>query len=227
MAKIQGSASPWRTGVLGLVLGLAMWSQAATAAVVQLTSPGQIAGMASTQVDWGTLGPDGTDAGATPTVGPATASGPAAFAALQQAPTGSFDADFADGDSLLGMFDLVNGNATSGTITVTLTNAVAGFAFQLANGLLFQAFAVTIDAYDAANSLLGSFVYNHTSTDARDGSALFVGILSGASEITRFTVAGLSEGSAIGDITLLMIPVPGSAALALVALLVLGLRRRG
>ena len=125
------------------------------------------------------------------------------------------------------MFDLVNGNATSGMITITLTNAVAGFALQMANGLLFQAFSVAIDAYDAANSLVGSFGYTHTSTDARDGSALFVGILSGVNEITRFTVSGLSEGSAIGDITLLTVPVPGSAALAVVALLALGLRRRG
>lgn len=211
-------------------MSLVLWAQSANATLVQLTSPAQLAGV-QTQVDWGVLGGDFTDVGATPNLGPVTASGPSRFATMQQAPLGSYDADFADGASLLAMFDLLTGSATAGTITVTLSGAAAGFGFQLANGILGQAFTAEISAF-GSGGLLGTFSYNHTTTNAQDGSALFVGLLDSTDSITSFTISGLAEGSAMGDLTLVAalgtVPVPGTLALVLPALLILlGVRRRG
>jgi hypothetical protein len=218
-----------RRVLTGLVLaGCAL---AAQAALVVASDRSQL--LNATTVDWSVLGPDLTALGSPVVAGPATVSGASAFTVFQQAPTGTWDGNFTDGESLLSLFDLNGNGPIGGAFDISFASAIAGFGTQ-AQDINFGAFSVTIDVYDATNSLLGSFNFNGDSNDDQDGSAVFVGVLSDQLDISRVVISGMSDGSAINQLTLAgpanPAPAPASLALVLMALLTLAaatsMRRR-
>jgi PEP-CTERM motif len=218
------SAAPtrWRSVWAVMALGLAVVAQHASATIILASTRADI--LSSTTVEWSAIGPDFTNAGSPVSVGPATVSGASTYAVLQQAPTGSWNGNFADAESVLAMFDLVSG-PVSGVFDINFASVVGGFATQ-AQDLLFGAFSVTLDVYGTANALLGSFNFNGDSNDNHDGSAIFIGVLSSQLDIARVVISGMGDGSAINHLTLgtagsAPVPEPGTLSLALLALVAL------
>lgn len=192
-----GSRAVAAWGLALVALGAALDTQAA---VVTVASRAAIAGPTTT-VDWSALGGDANAVGASAVVGDVTVTGAPAFTLFQQAPTGSWNGNFLDGETILSMFDLSTGDV-NGVFDISLASAVSGFGTQVQD-FLFGPFSVNVQLFDAASSLLGSFDFlNGDSTPSGDGSALFVGFQSDTANISRVVISGLSSGSGINQITL-------------------------
>lgn len=220
---------PLRLAAAGLAfctLGMASTAHAAIALVANraaLSSP-------QVTVDWSTIGPDGTAAGASPSSGGVTVTGARAFTVFQQAPTGTWNGDFADGESALVMFDANSGNPTDGSFEIDLGGSWGGFGLQLGALINNVAWEVDVSVFDSSNTLVAQFDnLAGMSTDAGDGSAYFLGAVSNSANMARIVITGLGEGGAINQITLVAQSVPAPATLALTLLslgLLAGLRRR-
>ncbi|PTT89806.1 hypothetical protein DBR42_07175 [Pelomonas sp. HMWF004] len=221
-------------GLRRLVTGLAFCSVALTslshAALTQVSSRAALPALGQQTVSWDVIGGDFTDAGAAPTSGPVTVTGASAFTVVQQAPAGSWNGDFTPSDTALVMFDAGSGQFTQGAFDIALGGSWAGFGVQVAALYLNRAWEMDVFFYDAANVLLGSFDnLTGITTDAQDGSAYFLGVVSSASDIARVVISGLGQGAAINQITLSPpspLPNPATLLLALSALGALAAVRR-
>src|SRR4051812_2275696 len=119
-----------RLAVFMMVVAAAVPASAGTLTLVNsraLLQPGD-------SIDWGDLGGDLTDLGATfsatSAAGSLTAavSGATRFALFSGA---TFNADFAPGDTVLSLFDLTSGDPTSGVIRLLFSRPVIGAGAQI------------------------------------------------------------------------------------------------
>jgi hypothetical protein len=211
-----------------LLAGLlaAAGASSAWAALTAATGRGDIT--TDTTINWGTLGADFSDAGASPSVGAVTVSGAPAFAALENGVT--FTYNFALNDRLLAMLDIPNQAPTNGNFVFDFATGIAGFGTDI-QGSIFGALAVDLDVFDTANVLLGTFSFLGTSGDTNPGSALFVGVNSSSANIGRIVLRGAGEGAAVNHLSLdtiatTNVPEPGTLALAGLALAAAGTARR-
>jgi PEP-CTERM motif len=214
-----------RAALLASVLAAA-GASSAWASLTVATSRGDVT--ADSTINWGALGGDFTPVGATATVGAVSVSGAPAFGILEQGLSATYN--FAAGESLLAMFDLVNGTDTNGNFVLAFAGGIAGFGTQI-QGNLFGALSVDMDVFDTANLLIGSFNFVGTSGGNNDGSALFVGVNSTALDIGRIVLRGAGAGAAINQLTLDTVanngvPEPGTLALAGLALAAASTLRR-
>ena len=231
MNAVNQFLRPLRHAVVGLAfctMGLATTAQAA---LQMLPDRGSLPAPTTT-VDWSTLGPDFTGVGSSPTFGPVTVTGASAFTVFQQGPTtGTWNGDFADGESVLAMFDANTGEYTNGDFVISLSGPYSGFGLQLGPQLA-GAWEIDVSIFDSANQVLAQWNdLSGTSTDLGDGSAFFLGGLSDTANISRIVISGLGAGAAINQITLTNVvaapvPTPATLALALLALGLLAQRRR-
>jgi hypothetical protein len=232
MAFLISFAHSLRHVVTGLALGSALLATPALAALTQVSNRAALPAAGQQTVSWDVIGGDFADAGAAPTSGTVTVTGASAFTVLQQAPIGSWNGDFAAGESALVMLDVNSGNFTDGVFDITLGGAWAGFGVQVGSWFLGQAWEIDVLFYDAANVLLGSFDnLAGITTDAQDGSAYFLGAVSSNGDIARVVISGLGEGAAINQISLspraaAPLPAPATLLLAMAALGALAAVRR-
>jgi hypothetical protein len=85
----------------------------------------------------------------------------------------------------------------SGPMTFVFNNPIAGFGAQIQQDQ-FGAFTATIEAFNSANVSLGSFTRTDgNSTSAGDDSAIFIGLLSNATDISRIVLNVTSADFAI------------------------------
>jgi len=222
MAFLTSFLSSLRHGLTGLALGSVLLTNPSLAAPTQVSSRAALPAAGQQTVSWDVIGGDFTDAGAAPTSGPVTVTGASGFTVVQQAPAGSWNGDFAPGDSALVMFDAGSGNFTNGVFDIALGGSWAGFGVQVAGLFLNRPWEMDVFFYDTANVLLGSFDnLAGITTDAQDGSAYFLGAFSSAGDIARVVISGLGQGAAINQITLSAravtpTPLPNPATLLLV-----------
>jgi len=168
--------------VSALTLVLAGAGQA-RADLVEVTSRSALAG--TDFVDWGKLGPNGTsipnpfsinsNGGVKLTVSQAGAS---TFTRLDQG--AGWNGNFAPGAHLLWT------TGANGPVTMSygITNGVSAIGAQI-QANFFGAFTATITAYDASNTVIGSFTENGVSNSNGDNSAIFLGVLSHTTSIFR------------------------------------------
>jgi hypothetical protein len=117
-------------------------------------------------------------------------------------------------------------NQQDGAISISFSHGIYGGGAQVSSDN-YGSFAGTISAYGASDNLLGSFVFNGTSSGAGDGSAPFAGILSSTPDIYHLTFSAPNGGLAdfsIGTLDL-NAPVPEPTTMSFAVLLLpFGLR---
>lgn len=158
------------------------------------------------------------------------ASGP--MAVFQNAPSGAVWAGNLGADEfMLASYDLTSFQALNGPISISFSQAVRGVGFNVQH-FSTGAFSGTLNFYGAGNALLGTVVAGGTSSLVADGSAPFIGGISGALDITKVeisvdTVLG-NQALAINQMSLVTtaVPEPASVLLISLGLAAVGLRRR-
>ena len=179
-------------------------------------------------IRWSDLGGDLTDLGATFTttsVGgevAATVSGATRFALFSGS---TFNADFDPGNTVLSLFDVINGNPTSGVIKLQFNHAVMGGGAQIQSNLQGN-FTAFLSALDAAGNVIGAAVsINGTNGLSGDGSAAFLGIRSDAQDIFGLQFS-LADGFAINDVSVTSVPEPTTLTMLALGTALLRIRRR-
>jgi MYXO-CTERM domain-containing protein len=123
-----------------------------------------------------------------------------------------------------------------GPVTLNFNNPVQGFGSQIQSGL-YGAFTAQIQAFDSSNTLLGSFTENGASNGNGDDSAIFIGVLSTATDISKVIMSlTTAPGNAVNYFLLgparveqAQVPEPASMAIwgvSALGLAVAGRRRR-
>lgn len=183
---------------------------------------------ANDYVDWGTLNvPNGAQVNSPLTINTAilmqvTATsnlGPFNFFQQSGAGGGPWDGNFTPGDNLL------HSGFGSSSTTIDFSSLVfgAGANINVNTNANSTNFVARIRAFDAANVQLATFTINGTTTDANDGSAPFIGILSDDANIARvvFSVDSSNQAGfldfAINQLAITAIPEPSSCCLVLAA----------
>lgn len=150
-------------------------------AISAVTTPG---GLGPTDfIDWGRL----AGGGATPISVTSNLGGSAtltsAGGSLSRNTQGSgWGGNFANGDELLWT------GGIGPDITITFAAPVAGVGTQW-QANYFGAFGANLKAYDALDNLLGTVTADGFSTTMGDGSAIFLGVLSGSVNISKLVLA--------------------------------------
>lgn len=210
-----------RTAMAGLLLAAATASQAG---VVQMTTRAGAGG-----VDWGSFGAEFTGVANGDSIAPVTVSGAASsFTVLSG---GTFNSDFSATDNVLALLDIGTGDLSAGVFQLDFATAVYAAGAQV-QANLFGAFSGFIEAFDSSNTSLGSFAVGGSNSGAADGSAVFAGISSTEANIARLVFSGFGDGAGINALSYsrvslepVVIPEPGSLALALLAVVGLAAAR--
>jgi hypothetical protein len=96
--------------------------------------------------------------------------------------------NFAPNDALLWTGNIITGNPDSGPVTLAFATAVGGVGMQIQPDQIPSKFMASITAFDSGNNNLGSFTEMGMSTAANDGSAIFLGVQSSSSNISRILI---------------------------------------
>jgi hypothetical protein len=209
------------SGTLAAVAGLLVSAGLARAQIVLVTSRAALG--ADDYIDWGVLGVDGNSPVSNPvtvqsTGGIATVVGKPAgtFLFLQQAkPTDRsppyWGGNFTPTDNLLN-----TSSNDPGPLTLSFKQTVLGAGAQIeADGS--GAFTARLTAYDGRGLQLASVTENGVATGAKDGTAIFLGLLDTATEIksVQFSIDDYpppGSGTGFTDFTINRLSITSSAA---------------
>ena len=195
--------------IIGIALTLLAIENPAKAAIVAITS--RPAGPGVDVVDWAPLGPEFTTPSNPFTIssnlGFTTTVSKTSLGNFERADEGGFGwtGNFSPGDKLLWT------SLTPGPITIDLGVSGFGGGAQIQNDFLGP-FVATVEAFNATGTSLGSFNFNGDSTQAGNGTAIFVGVKSDIANIRKlsFNVTG-SSSIAINKVsTLPQVPEVGT-----------------
>ncbi len=217
--------SVFKKFLLGVVI--AVVTHVSHASLTQVSSRSSI-GVGYT-IDWAGFGVDQTAVVSGSSLGGVMVTGSSAFTVFSGS---TFNADFVAGDSILSMFDIVDGNPTPGVFSLFFADAVRSAGAQV-QGLDFGNFNGFIKAFDSSDTEIGSFAIAGINMGTGDGSAVFAGITSDSLNIKRLEFSGFGDGAGInllsvGDVldTVSTVPEPAGLALVLTALGLLTVTRR-
>ncbi len=183
----RGSGSSIGAALASVLLAFGLAGTGAHAATSLVTSPSGIA--ADGQLNWGDKGTDGTTvmnpfeiavtgvSGLKVTV--SQSNGP--FQRRDQSSPGSWPGNFAPGDKLLSTKAEVN---ATGPVSLVFNSPVQGVGTQI-QAFSTGAFTASIEAFNSSNASLGSFTLAGDSNAKADNSAIFIGILSNALDISK------------------------------------------
>lgn len=204
-----------------LLLGVTV-SGLSQAAPVLVTNRGDL--NANVFIDWGQLGPsltsipDGTSAISNNNAVSATIK--KATGAEVRVQPDSWSGNFGPGDVLVWT------GATPGLLELVFSSPVSGVGAQIQSDY-YGAYTATLDLYDIADTLIGSFSLNGVASGDNDNSAIFLGARDSALSISRI-VYGLPVATngindfAINRLSLLTeqsVPEPASLALFAIGLM--------
>ncbi len=183
-------------------------------AVVIVTSTGALG--VTDHTDWTTLGLPGTAVAspiATSTTGGRT------FTATTAAGGDLYRVE-EGGTTWGGNFALhaaVLANNAKGAITFSFASPVRGAGMQF-NSSFEGAFTARIEAFNSGNVSLGAFTRDGNTVRTFDNTAIFLGFLSDASDVSKFTVSLTAAPSdtvndfAISDVSINAVPEPAACA---------------
>jgi hypothetical protein len=100
----------------------------------------------------------------------------------------------------LSLYDLNAGNPLPGLFSIAFAAPVRAAGAQV-QALAFGPFSGTIRAFNALNAPLGTFAVFGADGGNGDGSAVFAGIISDSSNISRLEFAGFGDGAAINRLS--------------------------
>jgi len=138
-------------------------------------------------IDWGVLGVEKTIVDNPFTIAVPNVSGLDVTVSQSSGPflrvdqSGAWQGNFAPGDRLLSTRAF--GGAT-GPVSLAFNSPVQGVGAQI-QAFSYGSFTATIEAFNSSNASLGSFTLAGNSTTAADNSAIFIGILSNALDISK------------------------------------------
>jgi len=177
-----------KLATMALAIALVAGARTAHASVILVTTESGITN--DGLLDWGALGGNGavvSNPFTTPVTGVAgltiTGSQDAGVDFNRMDQNVSWSGNFAPGEELLWTTA-----AAGGPMDFVFNNPITGFGAQI-QADFFGAFTASISAFDASNTLLGTFSVNGNSTSSSDDSAIFIGILSTGQDISRIRLS--------------------------------------
>src|SRR6267143_2285221 len=205
-----------------LAFGLASTRAHAATSTSLVTSQSGIT--ADGLIDWGVLGSELTTVRQPFTIDVPNVSGlnvtvsqsSGDFQRLDQSSPGLWQGNFAQGDKLLSTRALPG---ATGPVSLAFNSPVQGVGAQI-QAFSYGSFTATIEAFNSSNASLGSFTLAGNSTAARDNSAIFIGILSNAVDISRVVfgvpvATDLAQDFLINGPRIQVTPVPEPEAYAM------------
>ena len=150
-------------------------------------------------IDWGALGPEPNTVSQPFTIAVPNVSG---LSVTVSQSAGNFQrvdqsslwlGNFAAGEKLLST-SVIGGIGATGPVSFVFNSPVQGVGAQI-QALAYGSFTASIEAFNSSNASLGSFMLAGNSTAAANDSAIFIGILSNALDISR-VVFGVPDATA-------------------------------
>lgn len=188
-------------------------------------------------IEWSTLGAefDAVTGGASTSGNAFTLSGAATFTLLSGS---TYNADFLHADTILSVFDLSSG-AIPGEVRIVFASPIRAGGAQVQINSFGTPFTVVVEAFGLGGVSFGTVNFNGSVNDPSlgDGSALFAGIASSATDIYELRFSTGTDGMGINDVSLAYtgdfgggeVPEPASGLLMAAAggCLLFFARRRG
>jgi hypothetical protein len=182
----RGSGSSIAAALASVLLAFGLAGTGAHAATSLVSSESGI--RADGKINWGDKGPEGTTLSNPFTIAVPGVSGlevkvsqsKGDFQRLDQFSPGSWPGNFTPGDKLLSTKTF---NAT-GPVSLVFNSPVQGVGAQI-QAFSTGAFTASIEAFNSSNASLGSFTLAGDSNAKADNSAIFIGILSNAVDISK------------------------------------------
>lgn len=153
-------------------------------------------------ISWGTLGSefDALSSGASTSGNAFTLSGATTFTLLAGS---TYNADFLAADTVLSVFDVTSG-PLPGSIRIVFASPIRAAGAQVQINAFGTPFTVVLEAFGAGSVSFGSVNFSGSVNDPSlgDGSALFAGIASSATDIYELQFSTGTDGMAINDVSL-------------------------
>jgi hypothetical protein len=183
----RGLGSSIAAALASVLLAFGLAGTGAHAATSLVTSPSGI--RADGKIDWGDKGPEFTTVSNHFTIAVHGVSGlevtvsqvSGSFTRLDQSSPGSWPGNFTPGDKLLSTKTTVS---ATGPVSLVFNSPVQGVGAQI-QAFSTGAFTASIEAFNSSNASLGSFTLAGDSNAKADNSAIFIGILSNAVDISK------------------------------------------
>ncbi len=185
----RGLGSSIAAALASVLLAFGLASTGAHAATSTSLVSSESGITADGKIDWGVKGAEGTTVNQPFTIAVPNVSGlevtvsqfSGPFLRLDQSSPGLWLGNFAPGDKLLSTKADVG---ATGPVSLAFNSPVQGVGAQI-QAFSSGSFTASIEAFNSSNASLGSFTLDGNSNAKADNSAIFIGILSNAVDISK------------------------------------------